>query len=327
MSFIEVNDLCKSYKIVQAEKGIKGAVKSLFHRKYQIREAVKHVSFQIEKGEIVGYIGPNGAGKSTTIKMLSGVLIPSSGTVSVGGIVPYEKRKENARHIGVVFGQRSQLYWDLPLSDTFDLYENLYEIPKDKFRQNCDFFIDLLDMGEFVNQPVRQLSLGQKMKANIAISLLHDPDVLYLDEPTIGLDVTSKKVLRDAIRKINQEKKTTIMLTTHDMDDIEAVSQRLILIDQGQKLFDGTMADFRGAYGQGFSLKLEFDDAPPPWQDDPSYALENTDGRTWVVKAQAGANAKDSMIEMIRRYNPQNLYVQEARIEDIVREVFSNRGA
>ncbi len=322
MSFIEVTNLCKDYKIAKSEKGIGGAVKSLFHREYTVKEAVKSVSFSLEKGEVVGYIGPNGAGKSTTLKMLSGVLIPTSGTVTVGGIVPYQERKENAKHIGVVFGQRSQLYWDLPISDTFDLYENLYAVPKEQFRKNCEFYIELLDMKGFVDQPVRQLSLGQKMKANIAIALLHDPDVLYLDEPTIGLDVTSKKALRDAIKSINAEKKTTIILTTHDMDDIEAVCRRLIMIDQGQKLFDGTLEDFRAKYNSGFSLKLEFEVVPPAWQDDSRYELAEQTERHWIVKAPEGVTTKAAMIEMINRYNPANLYIQEERIEDIVRSAY-----
>ena len=232
MSYIEVNDLCKEYRVAKTGKGIGGAIKSLFHREYTVKEAVRHVNFSVEKGEIVGYIGPNGAGKSTTLKMLSGILIPTSGTVQVGGIVPYERRRENAKRIGVVFGQRSQLYWDLPVSDTFDLYESLYDIPHETFRKNCDLFTELLDMGGFLDQPVRQLSLGQKMKANIAVALLHDPAVLYLDEPTIGLDVVSKKVLRQAIKAINREKGTTVMLTTHDMDYIEAVCNRLIMINE-----------------------------------------------------------------------------------------------
>ena len=323
MSFIEVKNLSKEYQIAISGKGISGAVKSLFHREYKVKKAVWDISFSLEKGEIVGYIGPNGAGKSTTIKMLSGVLIPTGGLVTVGGIIPYRDRKENARHIGVVFGQRSQLYWDLPISDTFELYESLYSIPKAKFQKNCDYFTELFDMKDFINQPVRQLSLGQKMKANIAIALLHDPDVLYLDEPTIGLDVTSKKVLRDALKNINAERKTTIILTTHDMDDIEAVCQRLIMIDHGQKLFDGTLEDFRARYNDGFLVKLEFDGDIPVWQENGNYGLLEQDGHHWIIKARAEITAKEAMLDLIGKYDPTNLYVQEERIEDIVRRAYA----
>lgn len=323
MSFIEVKNLCKEYRIARQEKGIAGAVRSLFHREYTVKEAVRDVSFSLEKGEVAGYIGPNGAGKSTTIKMLSGVLLPTSGVAKVGGIIPYENRKENARRIGVVFGQRSQLYWDLPVSDTFELYESLYGIPKERFRKNCDFFTQLLNMEDFLHQPVRQLSLGQKMKANIAIALLHDPEVLYLDEPTIGLDVTSKKVLRDALKSINAERKTTIILTTHDMDDIEAVCQRLIMIDQGKKLFDGTLEDFRARYNDGFLVKLEFDGDIPVWQENGDYGLLEQDGHHWIIKARTEITAKEAMLDLIGKYDPTNLYVQEERIEDIVRRAYA----
>ena len=323
MSFIEVTDLCKDYRIAKQEKGIAGAVKSLFHREYTVKKAVKDVSFSLEKGEVVGYIGPNGAGKSTTIKMLSGVLLPTSGVAKIGDIIPYENRKENAKRIGVVFGQRSQLYWDLPISDTFDLYESLYSVPRERFRQNCQFYTELLDMKDFLHQPVRQLSLGQKMKANIAIALLHDPEVLYLDEPTIGLDVTSKKVLRDALKNINAQRNTTIILTTHDMDDIEAVCQRLIMIDQGKKLFDGTLEDFRTKYNDGFTVKLEFDTVPPSWQDSSKYELLERDERHWLIKSKTEMTAKAAMIDLIGIYDPVNLYVQEERIEDIVRRAYA----
>ncbi|MEY8313121.1 ATP-binding cassette domain-containing protein [Oscillospiraceae bacterium 42-9] len=323
MSFIEVTNLCKEYRIAKQEKGITGAVKSLFHREYTVKEAVKNVSFSLDKGEVVGYIGPNGAGKSTTIKMLSGVLLPTSGVAKIGDIIPYENRKENAKRIGVVFGQRSQLYWDLPISDTFDLYESLYSVPRERFRENCKYFTELLDMNDFINQPVRQLSLGQKMKANIAIALLHDPEVLYLDEPTIGLDVTSKKVLRDALKSINAERKTTIILTTHDMDDIEAVCQRLIMIDQGQKLFDGTLEDFRSKYNDGFTVKLEFDSVSPAWVESEDYELLEQSERHWIIKARTEMTSKDIMIDMIGKYDPTNLYVQEERIEDIVRRAYA----
>lgn len=196
MAFIDVEHVSKSFKIPKMQSGLAGAVKSLFHREYEIREAVKDVSFTIDAGEIVGYIGPNGAGKSTTIKMLSGVLQPDDGKITVDGLVPFEKRKDNARKIGVVFGQRSQLYWDLPVIDTFEIYQQLYSIPAETYTRNCAFFTELLEMKEFMHQPARQLSLGQKMKANLALAMLHDPKVLYLDEPTIGLDVLTKRRLR-----------------------------------------------------------------------------------------------------------------------------------
>ena len=318
MSYIEVKDLCKEYRIAKTGKGIGGAIKSLFHREYTVKEAVRHVDFSVEKGEIVGYIGPNGAGKSTTLKMLSGILIPSSGTVQVGGIVPYERRRENAKRIGVVFGQRSQLYWDLPVSDTFDLYESLYDIPHETFRKNCELFTELLDMGSFLDQPVRQLSLGQKMKANIAVALLHDPAVLYLDEPTIGLDVVSKKVLRQAIKAINQEKGTTVMLTTHDMDDIEAICKRLIMINEGVKLFDGTLESFRNQYECEIVIRLEFEGNAPTWQDMEGLSFSKRDENALEVKLLDRSTVKASITRLLDAYEPQNIFVREPDIEDIV---------
>ena len=318
MSYIEVNDLFKEYRVAKTGKGIGGAIKSLFHREYTVKEAVRHVNFSVEKGEIVGYIGPNGAGKSTTLKMLSGILIPTSGTVQVGGIVPYERRRENAKRIGVVFGQRSQLYWDLPVSDTFDLYESLYDIPHETFRKNCDLFTELLDMGGFLDQPVRQLSLGQKMKANIAVALLHDPAVLYLDEPTIGLDVVSKKVLRQAIKAINREKGTTVMLTTHDMDDIEAVCNRLIMINEGVKLFDGTLESFRNQYEREIVIRLEFEDSAPVWRDIEGLSLSKREETALEVKLLDRNAVKASITRLLDTFEPQNIFVREPDIEDIV---------
>ena len=318
MSYIEVNDLCKEYRVAKTGKGIGGAIKSLFHREYTVKEAVRHVNFSVEKGEIVGYIGPNGAGKSTTLKMLSGILIPTSGTVQVGGIVPYERRRENAKRIGVVFGQRSQLYWDLPVSDTFDLYESLYDIPHETFRKNCELFTELLDMGSFLDQPVRQLSLGQKMKANIAVALLHDPAVLYLDEPTIGLDVVSKKVLRQAIKAINQEKGTTVMLTTHDMDDIEAICKRLIMINEGVKLFDGTLESFRNQYECEIVIRLEFEGNAPTWQDMEGLSFSKRDENALEVKLLDRSTVKASITRLLDTFEPQNIFVREPDIEDIV---------
>lgn len=321
MSFISVRNICKTYKIAKSASGFLNSFKSLFHREYDYKEAVKDISFEISKGEIVGYIGPNGAGKSTTIKMLSGVLTPTSGTIETNGIVPYKDRQNNAKKIGVVFGQRSQLYWDLPIDDTFDVYKKMYKIDDTSYKRNKDFFIEILQMQDFLNQPVRQLSLGQKMKSNLALSMLHDPEILYLDEPTIGLDVMSKNALRKCITEINKEKKTTIMLTTHDMDDIEATCKRLILIDRGQKLYDGGLIKFKESYDDGYSVSLTFDSLPS-WQDSPKYCLTAKDEHSWTVSVKSDILAKDSLIELIGMYNPVNVAVKESSIEQIVQNIF-----
>ncbi len=323
MAYISVEKICKSYKIVKPAKGALGAVKGLFHREYDLREAVRDVSFAIDRGEIVGYIGPNGAGKSTTIKMLSGVLVPDTGRVAVNGVVPYENRRKNALQIGVIFGQRSQLYWDLPVDDTFDLYQKLYEIPMDTYRRNRAAFVEILDMAEFMHQPVRQLSLGQKMKANLALALLHEPSVVYLDEPTIGLDVVSKHALRDSIRALNAEKGTTILLTTHDMGDVEALCGRLILIDKGSVLFDGATRDFKRRHTERFSITLSFD-AFPAWQEDARFAapIANEEEGIWTVNLLTDMSAKDALLLLIERYAPANVGIREQAIEDIIQHLF-----
>jgi len=322
MPFIEVNNVSKNFKIYKNRSGIFGAVISLFHRDFEIKKAVSDISFSLEKGEITGYIGPNGAGKSTTIKMLSGVLTPDEGEIKVGEIIPYRERKKNAKKIGVVFGQRSQLYWDLPVSDTFSLYQKLYEIPKELYDHNKEMYIDLFDMSGFMNQPVRQLSLGQKMKANLALSMLHDPDVLYLDEPTIGLDVMSRKNLRQGIKTLNREKNTTIILTTHDMSDIEAVCDRLIVIDLGRKLFDGSLENFKNRYEDGFMIKMEFTDLPE-WETLPGFTLKGNDNNIWNIKVEKNIRCRDALNTLINQYNPENISVHEQDIEDIVQRIFT----
>ena len=230
MSLIYVNNISKQFKVAQRPSGLKNAIRSFFKRDYKIIDAIKNVSFKINKGEIVGYIGPNGAGKSTTIKILSGILVPDSGVCKVKGFVPYNERDKYVKHIGVVFGQRSQLWWDIPAEDTFDLLKDVYVIPNDKFIKIKNELIEKLNLKDFINVPVRQLSLGQRMRCEIAASLLHSPEILFLDEPTIGLDAVSKTIVRDFIKKLNKEKKTTVILTTHDLSDIEALAKRIILI-------------------------------------------------------------------------------------------------
>ena len=249
MSFINVNHINKTFKVAKRKSGLKAALKSFFKREYQYIDAVKDISFQIEKGEIVGYIGPNGAGKSTTIKILSGILVPDSGECTINGMTPWKDRKKYVSNIGVVFGQRSQLWWDIPAEDTFDLLKDIYNLSDEEYLKTKNNLIKMLDIEEIIKIPVRQLSLGQRMRCEIAASLIHNPSILFLDEPTIGLDAISKKVVRDFIKKINKELKTTVILTTHDMSDIEALAKRIILIGKGRILYDGTLKKLKEKYG------------------------------------------------------------------------------
>ncbi len=248
MAIISVKNLNKTFKVSKRKSGLRETIKSFFKREYKYIEAVKDVSFSIEKGEIVGYIGPNGAGKSTTIKILSGILIPDSGEVKIKGMIPWKERKKYVSNIGVVFGQRSQLMWDIPAIDTFDLLKDIYKLDNQKYEKTKNELIKLLNIEEVIKMPVRQLSLGQRMRCEIAASLLHEPEILFLDEPTIGLDAISKKVVRDFIIKINKERKTTVILTTHDMNDIEALAKRIILIGRGRILYDGLLSKIKKEY-------------------------------------------------------------------------------
>ena len=247
MAQIEFCNVVKDY-MVRERDGDRSALLNFFKPKYTPKRAVDNVSFSVEPGEIIGYIGPNGAGKSTTIKILTGILTTTSGEARVFGGDPCRNRKKNAMRMGVVFGQRSQLLWDLPVRDTFELYKTMYRVDNAQFIKQRDLLIDTLDMGEFFSQATRQLSLGQRMRANLALCFLHNPEVVYLDEPTIGLDVLVKDKLRKFLKQMNQDFNTTILLTTHDTQDIEEVAQRLILIDRGQKLFDGSQKAFRDRY-------------------------------------------------------------------------------
>ena len=242
---ITMEHVCKSYRIAKRNAGFGEACKALFHREYEVIHALNDVSFTINDGEMVGYIGPNGAGKSSTIKILSGILTPDSGTVLVDGRMPYKNRIDHVREIGVVFGQRSQLWWDVPVIDSFELLKDIYTISDSQYRQSLEELTELLNLKELLRSPARQLSLGQRMRCEIAASLLHQPRILFLDEPTIGLDAVSKLAVRDFILRQNQTHKTTVILTTHDMQDIESLTQRILLIGKGQILMDGSLDDIR----------------------------------------------------------------------------------
>ena len=241
---IEVQHLSKTFYVRRRESGLKNAAAALFKKREPV-PALQDVSFSVADGEMVGYIGPNGAGKSTTIKVMTGVLTPDHGICRIDGRTPWKERKAHVARIGVVFGQRSQLWWDLPVNDSFDLIRDIYRVPEDRYRKNVRELSEMLSLGEILKTPARQLSLGQRMRCEIAASLLHDPKVLFLDEPTIGLDAASKLAVREFIRSLNRTRGTTILLTTHDMQDIEALTRRIILIGKGRILLDGPLEDLK----------------------------------------------------------------------------------
>ncbi|MBQ4031997.1 MAG: ATP-binding cassette domain-containing protein [Bacilli bacterium] len=258
MCFIRVEGLCKTFKVLQRDSGLKNAFRSLIKRDYKYIKAVDNISFEIDEGEIVAYIGPNGAGKSTTIKMLTGILKPDSGNIKVSDFDPFSDRKKYVSNIGVVFGQKSQLWWDIPVIDSFDLLRDIYKIPKEEYEQTKNELIKMLDIKDFINTPVRQLSLGQRMRCEIAASLLHKPKILFLDEPTIGLDAVSKVQVRKFIKEINKKEKVTIILTSHDMSDIEALTNRVIVIGHGKKLYDGTLNGIKKKFSNKKKLEILF---------------------------------------------------------------------
>lgn len=260
---INVTNISKTFKVAKRSPGFSQAVKALFSKEYEEIKALDDISFTVNDGEMVGYIGPNGAGKSTTIKILCGILTPQKGQCLVNGRVPWKNRIDHARDIGVVFGQRSQLWWDVPVWDSFELIRDIYKVEEKQYRQNVEELISLLDLAELLKTPARNLSLGQRMRCEIAASLLHSPKILFLDEPTIGLDAVSKIAVRQFIQKRNKEQGTTVILTTHDMQDIEALAQRIILIGRGRILLDGSLQEVKGAFAEEKNLVIEYQGAVP----------------------------------------------------------------
>ena len=261
---IELRDIRKTFRTVKRKKGIGAAALSLFHREYNDIHALDGISFSVDKGEIAGFIGPNGAGKSTAIKIMSGILVPDSGSCTVLDMCPWKARRKYVSRIGVVFGQRTQLWWDVPVHDSMDLLRDIYRVDEKRFRENLDELSSILELGPLLPIPLRQLSLGQRMRCEIAASLLHDPDVLFLDEPTIGLDAVSKLAVRRIIGTLNRERNITVILTSHDMDDIEALTDRILLIGKGKILYDGALGVLRSRYDRLRRLEIHYEGADSP---------------------------------------------------------------
>ena len=328
---IYVENLRKEFKKTIKEPGIKGSVKSFFKPQKEIISAVKDINFNVEKGELLGFIGPNGAGKSTVIKMLTGILTPTSGSCTINGFNPQKNRKEYVKGIGVVFGQRTQLWWDLPLSETYTVLKEIYEVEDSRFKQRMDFLNEVLELEDFIKSPVRTLSLGQRMRADIAASLLHSPKVLFLDEPTIGLDVVVKDNIRKAIAKINEEENTTVVLTTHDLEDIETLSKRIVMIDKGTKVFDGKIADLKEKYGQ--MREISFVSKNENYLDllridkhfnlsEEDFAVESDGAGCSVRFNNSIVPVSDMLSYILSEIDVKDISVKDADIEDIIRRLY-----
>ena len=294
-----------------------------FRREHDVVSAVDGVDLAVERGELLGYIGPNGAGKSTTIKMLTGILVPSAGHVRVDGLEPSRARTELARRIGVVFGQRSQLWWDLPLRDSFDLLRHVYRVPAARHRDNLDRYAEGLDLRPLLDVPVRQLSLGQRMRGELTAALLHDPAILLLDEPTIGLDVVSKEAVREFLVEVNQERGTTVLLTTHDLADVERLCQRLLIIDHGTLIEDGTVAGITARYGTERTLVVDLAEPGPPLQVDGARVTRVEGPRQWLRFRREDVSAAELLARVTARAEVRDLSVEEPDIESIVREIYA----
>jgi ABC-2 type transport system ATP-binding protein len=324
MPIIEVNNINKDFMVAKRETGFLGSVRSLFKREFIKKEAVKDISFSIEKGEMVGYIGPNGAGKSTTIKMLTGILVPSSGSIKVNGIVPYEERQKNASNIGVVFGQRTQLWWDLPTIESFELLKEIYQVSDKQYKINMEKYQEILGLDEFLNTPVRQLSLGQRMRADIAASLLHDPPILFLDEPTIGLDVVAKEKMRTFIQEINRERKVTVILTTHDMEDIEKLCNRMVLIDHGQKVYDGDIIAVKERFGKVRTLVVDVENGEAKFDIAGAEVVKREANRVWLQFNRDEISASELIGLITQTHSIRDLTVEEPAIESIISRIYQD---
>ena len=330
---IYAENIKKEFKKSLKEPGLKGSVKSLFNSKYETVTAVDDITFHVPEGEILGFIGPNGAGKSTVIKMLTGILTPTAGICKINGKNPQADRKKYVKEIGVVFGQRTQLWWDLPLRETYTVLKEIYEVDEQQFKKRMTFLNDVLELENFITSPVRTLSLGQRMRADIAASLLHSPKVLFLDEPTIGLDVVVKDNIRQAIAKINEEEKTTVILTTHDLNDIETLCKRIVMIDKGHKVYDGSLHELKVNYGNIRELNFEVAEERDMAKLDYEKAFGTKDGNVTMkcdgMLAQVKFDTNHITIPDMLQYTLsqvkiKDMNVKDADVEEIIRHLYKS---
>jgi ABC-2 type transport system ATP-binding protein len=329
-AMIHVSNLSKVFRVLKRKPGFLGALRTLFSNDYEEVRAVHNISFEIAPGELVGYIGPNGAGKSTTIKMLTGILYPSSGEVTVAGLTPHRERTRNSRQIGVIFGQRSHLIWDTPARDSFDLMRRMYAIPSDRYQANLKLFTELLDLDALLDRPVRQLSLGQRMRCELVASLLHDPMIVYLDEPTIGLDVVAKERIREFIQHLHQQRGVTIMLTTHDITDMEKLCKRVIIIDKGQLIYDGSLTAIKQQYGRRRRVIFATMDGTTPTGleaeltalGDGIQVAPGDDGKIVVSFDPHRVPVSALTRTIVNHHVVTDLSVEEADLEGVIRQIY-----
>lgn len=332
---IEVNHIVKEFVSAKKYPGLTGAIKGLFSTEKVVKKAVDDISFQIQDGEIVGYIGSNGAGKSTTIKMMTGILTPTRGQCLVDGIDPSKHRKENAQNIGVVFGQRTQLWWDLPVSESFTILKEIYHVSNEDYQKRMHFLNDVLELPDFFERPVRTLSLGQRMRADLGAALLHNPKVLYLDEPTIGLDLVVKDHIRDAIREMNEQCHTTVILTTHDIGDIEELCSRIIIIDEGHKIYDGTLEKLKDTYGRIRRVSMEVSQAEKVRKLDIAQMLGlseeecccdfDQESNSHCVSFDKHKVQVPQILEQVMKITEvKDMQIRETELADIVKEIYNN---
>ena len=324
---IQIQNITKEFKVLNRREGLKGSLKDLFSRDYKIVRAVDNVSMSIKQGEIVGYLGPNGAGKSTTIKMMTGVLEPTSGEILVNGQVPYRNRAKNAQEIGVVFGQRTQLWWALPLIESLKLLRDIYQISSKDYEEMLSLYRSLVDIEELLHKPVRQMSLGQRTLSDILAAFLHNPKIVFLDEPTIGLDVSMKAKIRTLIHALNQKKKTTVILTTHDMGDVDALCRRIVIIDKGKMLYDNDIEHLKQFFGSYRTLKLRLSGSRDELTEQIQQALPECSvsaDEDWisVLVDEEKAKVMDVLSRLQKQYKIRDMKLEEISTEEVIKKIY-----